>query len=197
MTTPAAAGPTLVVGLGNPLMTDDGIGLAALERVRAAWDPPAGSGVEHVDGGTWGLFLLPEIERAGAVIFLDAIKVGAEPGTVIELSREEIPAALSVIGLSVHQLALADLIALASLRGTLPKRTVAIGIEPLYVRMGTSLTRVAEASLDAVVERALARLEAWGHTVPRPAAGGLASPGASGNPAKSGTPAPAELACTR
>ncbi|MDX1661137.1 MAG: hydrogenase maturation protease [Gemmatimonadota bacterium] len=169
MKTPSAGGPTLVVGLGNPLMTDDGIGLAALERLRARWRPPAESGVEYVDGGTWGLFLLPEIERAGAVIFLDAIQAGEEPGAVIELSRDEIPAALSVTGLSVHQLALADLIALASLRGTLPERTAAIGIQPLYMRMGTEVTPEAEAALDDVVERTLARLAAWGHPIDDPA----------------------------
>lgn len=167
MERPTAGGPTLVIGLGNPLMTDDGIGLAALERMRDAWEPPADSGVEYVDGGTWGLFMLPEIERAGAVIFLDAIQGGAEPGTVIELERDEIPAALSVTGLSVHQLALADLIALATLRGTLPERTAAIGVQPLWMRMGTGVTPEAEASLDAVVERTLARLVAWGHDVAR------------------------------
>lgn len=162
-----AGGPTLVVGLGNPLMTDDGIGLAALERLREAWDPPAG--VELVDGGTWGVFLLPEIERAGAVVFLDAIRSGAAPGTVVELSREEIPGALSVTGLSVHQLGLADLVALATLRNTLPERTVAIGIEPDVVEMGTSLSRAAEASIGTVVDRTLARLAAWGHPVEAPA----------------------------
>lgn len=176
MRAPPAGDPTLVVGLGNPLMTDDGIGLAALERMRARWDPPAESGVEYVDGGTWGLFLLPEIERAGAVIFLDAIQAGAEPGAVIELTREEIPAALSVTGLSVHQLALADLIALATLRGTLPERTAAIGIQPLYVRLGTEVTPAAEAALDEVVERTVARLAAWGHAVPRRASIAPASP---------------------
>ena len=170
MTTSAAGGPTLVVGLGNPLMTDDGIGLAALERLRARWDPPAESGVEYLDGGTWGLFLLPEIERASAVIFLDAIQAGEEPGAVIELTREEIPAALSVTGLSVHQLAL------ATLRGTLPERTVAIGIQPLYMRMGTEVTPAAEAALDEVVERTAARLAAWGHAVPGRAAIAAASP---------------------
>ena len=55
---------TVVIGLGNPLMGDDGVGLAALERLRDDWDMPAD--VELVDGGTWGMNLLPVIEDAGA-----------------------------------------------------------------------------------------------------------------------------------
>jgi hydrogenase maturation protease len=155
-------GPTLVVGLGNPLMTDDGIGLAALERLRAAWSPGPESGVELVDGGTWGLFLLPEIERAGAVVFLDAIRTGTAPGTVVELEKEAIPGVLGGASLSVHQIGLRDLIALATIRGTLPERTVAIGIEPRRIEMGDRISSVAEAALDSVVERTLARLASWG-----------------------------------
>ena len=160
------SGPTLVVGLGNPLMTDDGIGLAALERLREAWDPAPETGVELVDGGTWGLFLLPEIERASQVIFLDAIRAGAAPGAVVELEREEIPRALDATGLSVHQIGLRDLVALATIRGTLPARTVAIGIQPDRVEMGAEISAVAALALDAVVERALARLASWGIAVP-------------------------------
>lgn len=159
-------GPTLVVGLGNPLMTDDGIGLAALERLREAWDPPPETGVELVDGGTWGLFLLPEIERAGQVVFLDAIRAGAAAGTVVELEREEIPRALDATGLSVHQIGLRDLVALATIRGTLPARTVAIGIQPDRVEMGAGISARCELALDAVVARTLARLASWGVEVP-------------------------------
>ena len=57
-------GGTVVIGLGNPLMADDGLGIAALERLRAAGAP---SGVELVDGGTWGMNLLPVIEAAGTI----------------------------------------------------------------------------------------------------------------------------------
>lgn len=159
-------GPTLVVGLGNPLMTDDGIGLAALARLREVWDPAPETGVELVDGGTWGLFLLPEIERAGQVVFLDAIRAGAAPGTVVELEREAIPRALDATGLSVHQIGLRDLVALATIRGTLPARTVAIGVQPDRVEMGTEISAVAALALDEVVARTLARLAVWGIDVP-------------------------------
>ena len=159
--------PTLVVGFGNPLMTDDGIGLAALERLRERWPPPAE--VELLDGGTWGLFLLPRFEDATRILLLDAIDAGQEPGTVVELSGAAIPRAWSG-GLSPHQVGVRDLVALATLRGTLPVDLVAMGIQPMRVRMGTALSDVAAAALDELVDRAIGRLEGWGHAaVPGPA----------------------------
>ncbi|HEU5041742.1 MAG TPA: hydrogenase maturation protease, partial [Gemmatimonadales bacterium] len=69
---------TLVLGLGNPLMGDDGLGLAALERLATRWVVPPE--VQLLDGGTGGLQLLPPIEDADRLIFLDVIEAGEEPG---------------------------------------------------------------------------------------------------------------------
>ena len=71
---------TVVLGLGNMLMSDDGIGLAALARLQDDWFIPPQ--VELVDGGTWGMNLLPIIESADRVLVLDAIDSGAAPGTL-------------------------------------------------------------------------------------------------------------------
>ena len=150
---------TLVIGLGNPLMGDDGIGLVALQRLRERRVPP---GVELVDGGTWGMNLLPIIERADAVILLDAIRAGAAPGAVIELEGDAVPRRLAV-KLSPHQIDLAEVLALAALRGTLPPRLFAIGLEPEVVEMSTALSPAIEAALPAMlalVERRLAAMSA-------------------------------------
>ena len=74
---------TVVLGLGNPLMGDDGLGLAVLGRLRDEWDLPGT--VELVDGGTWGMNLLPLIEDAPELVLIDAIRAGAPAGTVLEL----------------------------------------------------------------------------------------------------------------
>ena len=66
---------TLVIGLGNPLMGDDGAGVAALDRLRNEWDLP--EDVELVDGGTWGMNLLPLVESTGHLVLVDAIRSGA------------------------------------------------------------------------------------------------------------------------
>jgi hydrogenase maturation protease len=151
--------PTLVVGLGNPLMTDDGIGLAALARLDAEWELPAG--VELVDGGIWGLRLLPEIEDAGRLLLIDAIDLGRKAGEVIVLEVEEIPKFLSA-KLSPHQVGVRDVLALAALRGRLPADTVAMGIQPARIEMGAEISDEAEASLDALLARVVARLARWG-----------------------------------
>ena len=65
---------TVILGLGNPIMGDDGIGLVALERLRALdFTPP----VTLVDGGTWGLALLGDVEAADSLLLLDALDIGA------------------------------------------------------------------------------------------------------------------------
>ena len=158
--------PTLVVGLGNPLMTDDGIGLAALARLDSEWELPAG--VELVDGGIWGLRLLPEIEDAGRLLLIDAIDVDRTAGEVIVLEIEEIPMFLSA-KLSPHQVGVRDVLALAALRGRLPADTVAMGIQPARIEMGTEISAEAQSSMDALLERIVARLALWG-SVPRPRA---------------------------
>lgn len=164
--TGGGSAPTLVVGLGNPLMTDDGIGLAALARLDSEWEFP--EGVELVDGGIWGLRLLPEIEDAGRLLLIDAIDVDRKAGEVIVLEIEEIPMFLSA-KLSPHQVGVRDVLALAALRGRLPAETVAMGIQPARIEMGTEISDEAKASMDALLERVVSRLEEW-KLAPRPRA---------------------------
>lgn len=149
---------TLVIGLGNPLMGDDGIGLAALEQLAAGWDM---GDAELVDGGTWGMNLLPLIESADTVILLDAIHLGRAPGTVIELEGDAVPRRLAA-KLSPHQIDLGEVLALAALRETLPRRLVAIGIEPALVEMSTSLSPAVAAAMPLMLQRVAERLEALG-----------------------------------
>ena len=156
---------TLLIGLGNPLMGDDGVGLAALECLRTEWELPPE--VELVDGGTWGMNLLPMIEDADRVVLLDAIQAGTPPGTVVELEGNDVPRTLS-LKLSPHQIDLREVLAVAALRGTLPRTLVAIGIEPVDVEMRTSLSAPVDGALPSMVWRVVRRLTALGHgCVPR------------------------------
>lgn len=152
-------GGTVVIGLGNPLMADDGVGLAALERLRAAGVP---AGVELVDGGTWGMNLLPVIEAAERVLLVDAIDTGGEPGTLHVLERAQIPRYLAT-KISPHQVDLQDVLALAELRGTLPEQTVAVGLQPARVEMSCELSDAVHARLDDLVAAVTHRLAVWGH----------------------------------
>ncbi len=91
---------TVVIGLGNPLMGDDGLGLAALARLPEEWELPPE--IELVDGGTWGMNLLPVIEDAERVLLVDAIDVGATGGTEVQIPRERLPRYLAT-KISPHQ----------------------------------------------------------------------------------------------
>jgi hydrogenase maturation protease len=157
-------GIALVIGLGNPLMGDDGIGLAALERLREGWGlPPT---VEPVDGGTWGLNLMHPIEAAGQVLFLDAVRAGRAPGTLAELEGPELPRMLG-LKLSPHQIDLREVLALLELRGTAPATMTCLGLEPARLELGIGLSPEVAARLDVLVEAAARRLRAWGHVVRR------------------------------
>ena len=160
-----AQGRTLVLGLGNPLMGDDGVGLVALERLRERWELP--DDVLLMDGGTWGMNLLPVIEAAERVLFLDAIRHRSEPGSPVVLRDGEIPRALA-LKLSPHQVDLKDVLAVAQLRGTLPP-TVAVGVEPDVVELTTVLTPAVAEAVDDLVRLAAIQLREWGHRcTPRP-----------------------------
>lgn len=151
---------TLVVGLGNPLMGDDGVGVAALELLRTEWDLP--TDIELVDGGTWGMNLLPLVESSRHVVLIDAIRSGVAPGTLTVLERHELPRYFS-LKLSPHQIDLREVLALAELRGMLPDDLVAIGIEPDRVEMEMSLSPRVSAGLAKMVDLVVEKLEWAGH----------------------------------
>jgi hydrogenase maturation protease len=154
-----ATSGTVVIGVGSPLMGDDGLGLAALEALREAWtfEPP----VEFLDGGTWGMNLLPFIEGAEHVLLLDAIHRGVEPGAVVIVEADELPRYFQT-RLSPHQVDLRDVIALAEFRGNLPD-TVAMGIEPARIELSVEISPEVRARIAPLLDRVLERLEAWGH----------------------------------
>ncbi|HEU5170159.1 MAG TPA: HyaD/HybD family hydrogenase maturation endopeptidase [Gemmatimonadales bacterium] len=164
MNEPRAA-RTLVIGLGNPLMGDDGFGLAVLARLRRDWVLPPE--VELVDGGTWGMRLLPLIEEASQVLLLDAVDRGAPPGTPFLLEADELPRGLA-LKLSPHQIDLREVLALAALRETLPAELAAAGAQPAEIGMTTRLSDTLAARVDEVARLAVRRLGRWGHAC-RPA----------------------------
>ena len=82
----------LLLGIGNPIMSDDAIGVRAVEMLRHYYRLPAQ--VSLVEGGTLGLALLPQVEDAERLLLVDAVDTGAAPGTLIRLTGAEIPLAL-------------------------------------------------------------------------------------------------------
>jgi hydrogenase maturation protease len=141
-------------------MGDDGFGLAVLERIQACWQLP--TEIELVDGGTWGMKLLPLIESARRVLLLDAINAGIEPGSAVVLSRGELPCYFSH-KLSPHQIDLREVLALTELRGTMPDELVAMGVQPESIELRSGLSATLADRVDDIAKQAVARLLAWGH----------------------------------
>jgi hydrogenase maturation protease len=151
---------TVVLGVGSPLMGDDGLGVAALEAMRDRWEGTPG--LAFVDGGTWGMRIMPYIEGARRLLVLDVIRAGRQPGALVRLGREEVPRHMHR-KLSPHQIDLSEVFALAELRGMLPAELVALGVEPASVELRDALSEKVEDALPALIEAARSQLAAWGH----------------------------------
>jgi hydrogenase maturation protease len=154
----AAVSPkTVIVGIGNLIHADDGFGVHALERLQA--DPRVPANVTFIDGGTKGIELLSYVADSTHLLLLDGIDVGEPPGTLIRMANEDLrglPGAASV-----HQIGLADLLATLPLVSTSSRETVLLGVQPLSTDWGTELTPPVAASLEPLVEAALAQLLRW------------------------------------
>jgi hydrogenase maturation protease len=148
---------TVVLALGNPIRSDDGMGLAALQRLEE--DPRVPGSVRLVEGGTKGLELVSYVSGASRLLVLDAVDVGAQAGTVVCLQGEELRS-LPGNG-NVHELALADILNALRMLGQEPQDVVLLGMEPGTTKLGTSLSKSVESALPVLVEAAIAQLALW------------------------------------
>jgi hydrogenase maturation protease len=151
---------TVVLGAGSPLMGDDGLGPEVIARLAERWEESPT--LRFLDGGVWGMRLLPHIEDADRLLVVDAIRAGEEPGTLVRLEAHEIPRHMSS-KLSVHQIDLGEVFAVAELRGRFPPEAVAIGIEPEFVQAYVPLSDLVRAKLPELIEAVEQQLQAWGH----------------------------------
>lgn len=150
--------PILVLGVGNVLFTDEGLGVVAAERIAALSLP----GVQTLDGGTLGLSLLPEIADRAGLLLLDAVVGdGATVGDVLVLAGEQVRQARSLL-VSAHQIGVAEALAAAELAGCAPDQVTAVGIVPNTLDTGYGLSPAIAGKLDALIARALDVLAAWG-----------------------------------
>ena len=145
-----------VLGVGNLVMADDGIGLELLGAVQAARPDER---IDYVDGGTAGMELLPVVQDAGRLLVLDAV-AGKVPGRVVELEGDQIPRLLSS-KLSPHQVSLLDLFAASRMLGREPSEVRVVGITPEVIDVRLGLSPVVQQSLQEATTKAVAVLDAW------------------------------------
>jgi hydrogenase maturation protease len=155
----------LVLGLGNVLCGDDGLGAVAVHLLDRQYRAP--EGVEVLDGGTLGLSLLPRLEQAHEAILVDAIRAEGPPGALVRLEGDDVAPAVAS-RLSVHQVGVVDLLEAARWCGCYPSRLILLGLVPQSLELGVGRTPAVQAALPGLVARVVEEARALGHVfVPR------------------------------
>lgn len=142
--------PLLVLGLGNVLLEDDGVGAAAVAVLLEGYDVPAG--VRVFDGGTLGLSLLPYLEGADTVILVDAVRAECPPGSFVRLDGDDVAPAVAT-RLSPHQVGVADLLDGARWLGRYPDRVVLLGLVPESMELAVGLSPRVRSALPELADR--------------------------------------------
>lgn len=148
-----------VFGIGNILLSDDGVGVHAINRLKE--DYAFSDTVELIDGGTKGLDLLPLFEDRDKILILDAANFRKEPGTIDMVEGDRIPAFLST-KLSVHQIGLPDTLFAAKLMEIMPPELCLVGIQPKSMETGTDLSDEVRNQFEPFIQAILRKLQQWG-----------------------------------
>jgi hydrogenase maturation protease len=148
---------TVVIGLGNPLRGDDGVGVRVVEELAAQPLPPD---VEVVDGGTQGLGLVGLMEGRRRAIVVDAASVGRSPGQFVRFTLDEARLLGDEQPLSIHAAGLGDALLLGQALGTLPDEVIIFGVQPSCVQWDRSLSPEVDAALPALIAAVLAEVSA-------------------------------------
>ncbi len=160
---------TLVLGLGNTLLADEGIGVHALQYLRDRIPenaPELEQELELLDGGTLSFTLAGAIEDSDHLIVLDASRFDAAPGTVRVFEGEAMDHFLGTgKRSSVHEVSLLDLLAITALSGHLPQRRALVGIQPENVDWSDHPTPAVHEAIPVVCEYVLELARRW-RTVP-------------------------------
>lgn len=119
--------------------------------------------VELVDGGTQGLYLLPNVQSATRLLIFDAIDYGLTPGTLKLIEDDEVPKFMGAKKMSLHQTGFQEVLCLAQLTGQYPQRVLLIGCQPEELDdYGGSLRPIVKQTLATALAHGLERLSAWG-----------------------------------
>lgn len=138
----------VVLGVGNILLTDEGVGVRAVQELERHYELPPEAVL--LDGGTSAMEMLDDLAHADLLIIADCIRSGQPPGTLIRLADEEVPALLQQ-KMSPHQIGLSDVLATLTISGESPRRIVVLGVEPASLATGMELTPTVAACLPALV----------------------------------------------
>ncbi len=147
----------MVLGLGNLVHSDDGVGVHALQQLQRDARVPAG--VTLLDGGTQGLGLLPHISGFSRLLVIDAVHAGEPPGTLLRFAGSTLHGLPGKA--TVHQLGFADLMLAMQLLDDSPEEVVVVGIEPVTTEWGAELTQPVRETLPFLLDAVIEQLDLW------------------------------------
>lgn len=147
-----------ILGIGNPLLGDDGFGVEVVERLKE--EIGESPDVEIIDGGSLGIYLLPYLEGKTHLIVVDVVNFGGRPGEIVKFELSKIPA---FIGLKVseHQITFHEVIALMNLLEIKPVESILIGVQPKKNEWGSKMSDEVKGAIGEVIEKIKEQIEIW------------------------------------
>ncbi len=149
---------TIVIGLGNILLKDEGIGVHAVNAVRERYT--FSPDVEILDGGTLGLDLLHFFEGRDRALIVDAVDFGKDAGYIGMMEDDDIPSKLFA-KLSVHHIGLSDVLFAAKLKDITPSKIRLIGVQPQSLEVGLEMTDAIAGKMEYLIEEIIRTLREW------------------------------------
>jgi hydrogenase maturation protease len=140
----------VVLGLGNILMSDEGIGVYVIERLQkqAAKFP----NVEFIDAGTGGMNVLHLIASRKKAIIVDCAMMGAKPGTIKRFTPDDVKSVKQISHLSLHDVDILKVLELSKQLGECPEKVIIFGIEPAKIEQGDAVSGIIAARIDEYVQ---------------------------------------------
>ena len=145
----------VILGIGNILLTDEGVGVRVVEALAARGGLPPG--VELIDGGTCGMEMLEQLENLDGLIVVDCVRCNQPPATPVLLKGDDVPVFFKT-KLSPHQVSLSDVLASLEFTGRAPRKTVIVGMQPVSMGLGLDLSPEVAARLPELVDLTLAEI---------------------------------------
>lgn len=149
----------VVLGVGNILLTDEGVGVRVVEAFERDYVPPPG--VTVIDAGTSSMEMLEDLSHLDFLLVVDAIAAGQPPGTLVRLVDDEVPVFFRR-NLSPHGIGLSDVLAALEFLGAEPRETVILGVQPVSMELSTHLTPAIAARVPELVAQVVGELAARG-----------------------------------
>jgi len=155
ISTPNSRKRTVVLGVGNLLLSDEGVGVHVINKMMEMALPPE---VELVEGGVDGLRLMSVVIGTDRLIVIDAVKGGGSPGSIYRFGPDDLATHADTSKTSVHQIGILEVIRLSGLVANPPETTV-IGIEPKSIEVGMELSPEIQSKVPRIIELVLDELK--------------------------------------